>query len=67
MTGDRELSGLHDLMLGLRGEWSWFAVGKLSRLSPSARVAHVFYRYPNYSEAPRRNAWLIGAGVDAEF
>lgn len=67
VTGDRELSGLWDVMASVRGEWRAYAVGPFSRFGPSLRVAFLHYRYPHYSEAPMRNAWLIGAGVDAAF
>ncbi len=67
VTGDRELSRLWDVMVAVRGEWRAFAVGPFDRLSPSLRFAHVYYRYPDYSESPQRHAWLVGAGVDAVF
>lgn len=66
-TGDRELSGLWDVMVSGQAELNFFSLGPFARLSPSIRVSHTWYRYPNYSELPYRNAWLIGGGLDVSM
>jgi hypothetical protein len=66
-TNDRELSGLFTVRVGGGAEWAWHSVGPLLRLAVGARLAHAWYRYPNYPELPARNAWLAGGGLDVEF
>ncbi len=67
VTADRELSGMWSLMLAVRAEPAFFAVGPFARLAPSVRVAYLGYGYPDHPTAPRRNALLIGGGLDVEF
>ena len=66
-TADREMAELYNVTVALRGEWSLLGGELLRRLNLNARVAHSWYRYPTYSELPRREAWLVGAGVSVDF
>ena len=66
-TGDRELSGLWSWRVGGRVEWAWLGAGRLLRLGMSLRLHHTWYLYPDFPWAPRRNAWVGGFGIDAEF
>ena len=66
-SADREMAGLWDVMAGLRGEWSIDGGELLRQLRINLRLAHIWYRYEAYSELPHREAWLVGAGVSAEF
>ncbi len=68
VSGDRELAGLWNALLGVRLEGNLFAArGPWRRLSGSVRLAHAWYHYPDYPAAPFRSAWLIGLGLDAGF
>ena len=66
-TADRELSGLWDISAGLRLSFASYGVGPFRVLDARLRLAHTWFRYPNYSEMPKRNAWLFGGGVQGEF
>ena len=66
-TGDRELAGLWSWRVGGRLELAWLGVGRMLRVAVHTRLHHTWYRYPDYPWAPRRNAWVGGLGVDAEF
>ena len=66
-SADRELSGLHNVLAGVRAEAAFPAVGPFMRLGMTARVARLWYRYPDFSELPSRDAWLLGGGAYAEF
>lgn len=66
-TGDRELSGLWNVMAVLRVRASLLSVGPLARLGLNLRVGHAWYRYPNYDPLPELGAWIAGGGVHAEW
>jgi len=66
-TGDRELSGLWSWRVGGRVEGAWLGVGPFLRVAMSIRVHHTWYLYPDFPWAPRRNAWVGGFGIDAEY
>ena len=66
-SGDREVAGLAEYMVGGRAEWTADALGPFSRLRINARLGRYWYRYPNYSVLPTRRAWLIGGGLNASF
>ncbi len=64
-TGDLELSPSTNLMASGRAEYRPFLRAPV-RLSVSARLAHIWYRYAA-TERPRRNAWIAGAGLGGTF
>lgn len=66
-TADRELGGVRDLMVGGTAVGSLYALGPVARLDLSVRVARVWYWYPNDTEVPERQAWVLGGGIDARF
>jgi len=66
-TADRELAGLWSVRAGGRIEWAALALGPLLRAAWNLRVYHTWYRYPAVVLLPRRNAWVIGGGFDAEW
>ncbi len=66
-TADLELAGLVGGAAGGRAEWSFFDVGPLLRLGVSGRATRQWYAYPDVPLRPRRNAWVFGGGLDAEF
>lgn len=66
-TADRELASLWDVAAGGRLEGSLSGLGPLMRVRVNARVTRLWYRYRDYSELPRRDAWLAGGGVGAVF
>ncbi len=66
-TSDRELASLWDVGAGLRVEGSLSGLGPITRLRLNARVMRLWYRYRDFSELPRRDAWLAGGGVSAVF
>lgn len=66
-TADREMAGLIHGLVGGRIDWSVSNLGPLSSLRVSARVARLWYRYPDFDALPERNAWLIGGGLGAKF
>ncbi len=63
-TADRELSGLNSLQVGGRASYKLFDVGPLASLSFNTRLSRIWYRYPNFSEIPSRNAWVGGGGLN---
>jgi hypothetical protein len=65
-TADLELSGLRDLAVTGRVEWSSWNVGPLLRVGVSARLTRAWFRYPEVSERPERDAWIVGGGLDVE-
>ncbi len=66
-TVDRELSGLSSTQIGGRVEYKFDTLKSLSGLSVNARLSRIWYRYPNYTELPERNAWFGGGGISASF
>jgi Protein of unknown function (DUF3570) len=66
-TGDRELSALHNLTLGMRTHWSLGSVGPVDNITVLGRLSYTLFRYPIFSELPERHAWLLGAGINARF
>lgn len=66
-TGDRELSGLRSVRVGGGPEWAWHDVGPFLRVAVGARLARAWYAYPDFSELPERQAWIVGGGMDAEL
>ena len=66
-TADRELAGLWSWRVGGRVEWAALGLGPLLRASWSVRVEHTWYRYPTLGPTWARNAWVLGAGFDAEW
>ncbi len=66
-TSDRELGGMRDLMVGGTAVGSLYGLGPFLRLDLSVRAARIFYWYPNDTEVPDRQAWVLGGGIDARF
>lgn len=66
-TADRELAGVTDGLVGLRFEASWPDLGPLWRLTLNARASRHWYRYRDFTELPRRDAWLLGLGALASY
>lgn len=65
-SGDRELARMFNVLAGARAEYTLPATGPI-RLHVNSRLSRVWYRYLNYSPLPRRNAWLMGVGINGEF
>ncbi len=66
-TADPELTKMKDALLGVRAEYLVAAIGPVSRLAINTRIARVWYRYYDNPRLPRRDAWLVGLGLGAEF
>ncbi len=66
-TADREVTGLQALYLGASGAWTVGKVGPFGAVAISARLRRMDFTYPDYSPMPKRDAWLVGGGVDAAF
>lgn len=65
-TADRELARLYNVLVGARLEHAVPRLGPVE-LTANARLSRIWYRYLNYPQLPRRNAWLMGVGVNGEF
>ena len=66
-TGDRELSGLSSTECGVRTSILFGSIGGVSAVALQGRINRQWYRYPNFSELPTRNAWVVGGGVNASY
>ena len=66
VSGDRELSGVRDAMAGGRVEWAIFGLPGAQRLAFTLRAAHLWFRWPRFSELPARDAWIVGGGFHVE-
>jgi len=66
-TADRELAGLESLRLGGRVGWTFDNVGPFLTVEVAGRAFRTFYRYPKFSDLPRRNMWLAGVGLEASL
>ncbi len=66
-TADRELAGMQNLAIGGRARWTFDNVGPFLHLGVSARVMRMWFAYPDYTELPRRSAWVVGGGLNAEL
>lgn len=64
---DRELSGMTSAQAGGRVEWAFVGAAPFLRLGVSVRLDHTWYWYPRFPALPRRGAWMVSGGVEAEF
>ena len=65
-SADRELSRLLMGAATVRIDHHLPPTGPVG-LSINARLSRAWYRYADYHELPRRNAWMVGAGLGIEY
>jgi hypothetical protein len=65
-SADRELSRMLAGAATLRCDYR-FPSSRGIQLSVNSRLSRAWYRYANYHELPRRNAWMVGAGLGLDY
>jgi hypothetical protein len=66
-TADREYAGVRSVRVGGRAAYTFDGFGPFETFAVDARLERGFYRYPYFSEQPRRNVWMYGTGVEATW